>query len=160
MNLLIIFTAKYLYLVSVGISMIYFFLASSDIKKGAIVLSLFTLPGTFIAGKILGYFIYSPRPFVVENVAPLIKHAADNGFPSDHTLLAMAVAAIISVYDRRLGMVLFILGLTVGFARILSKIHHPVDILGSIFISYVITYSFWYFLRKFQIINKNKIVKF
>ena len=29
-----------------------------------------------------------PRPFVVDGRAPLVPHADDNGFPSDHTTVA------------------------------------------------------------------------
>lgn len=136
----IIFTAEYLYLVILAIAGAAIILAKRDVKSGLIKLTAISLPFAFIVGRILNHLITSPRPFVVEQVNPLFSHSTDNGFPSDHTLLVMTVAAIIFVYNRKSGIILGILGLLVGGARILAKVHHPIDIVGSAIIAITCVY--------------------
>lgn len=75
-----------------------------------------------------------PRPFVVDGVAPGIPHAPDNGFPSDHTAGAAAVAALVLAYRRRVGIVLAALAVLVGISRVAAHVHHVPDILGGLVI--------------------------
>lgn len=146
---LVIFSAKYLFLLSIGLALIIF--ATTPHKKELLKLTVLTLPLSFILAKLASLVFYNPRPFVVENVQPLISHAADNGFPSDHTLLAMTIAAIIFQFNKKLGLSLIIVGLIVGVSRVLVKVHHPVDILGSTVIAFAATYGASYLLRRFRI---------
>ena len=114
MNLIIILSAKYLFLVSVLIFVIYWLKVNRQIKKDLFIFSIFALPLSLIVAKISAIFIKDPRPFVVEHVKPLIPHIADNGFPSDHTLLTMALASVIFYYNKKLGIVLFIIAILTG----------------------------------------------
>ena len=140
MNLLIILSAKYLFLVSILIALLFFLKADKKIKKGLFFLALIAFPLSLIIAKISAFFIQDPRPFVVEHIKPLITHAADNGFPLDHTLLTMAIASVLFVYNRKLGIMLFIIALLVGVSRILALVHHPLDIFGSTVIAIGVTY--------------------
>jgi undecaprenyl-diphosphatase len=72
-----------------------------------------------------------PRPFSVDHVRPLIPHAADNGFPSDHALLAAAIVALVLLADYRFALPFVILGILVDWARVGAGIHHVVDVVGS-----------------------------
>ena len=89
-------------------------------------------PTAFVLAKIGAGVISSPRPFIQSGVAPLIASAQDNGFPSDHTLLLGAVAAVVTVANRRLGLLFWALAAVVGLARVYARVHHPVDVLGSL----------------------------
>lgn len=135
MDTLIILTAEYLYLFVILIAAVYISTLNKVGKIQIAKLSLFTLPLAYIVSKILELFIYDPRPFVVEHIKPLIAHAADNGFPSDHTLLTMTIASIIFVYNRKLGVILAGLAIAIGAARVFAGVHHPFDIIGSIAIA-------------------------
>ncbi|WP_374968227.1 phosphatase PAP2 family protein [Terrabacter sp. BE26] len=73
-----------------------------------------------------------PRPFVVDGLAPAIAHAADNGFPSDHTAAAAAVAGLVLAYRRRIGIFLVLLAVVVGMSRVAAHVHHVPDILGGL----------------------------
>ena len=148
MNILVIFLAKYLYIVllAIAVGVVGF---NKEIRKKVIGLSLGTLPLSFLTGKLLGWVYYNPRPFVVKNIQPLISHAADNGFPSDHTLLCATVASTIFVYNRKIGLFLFFLSLLVGGARVLAQIHSPVDVMGSFLIAILTTYIFYFLLNRF-----------
>lgn len=67
---------------------------------------------------------------MVNDIAPLFPHSIDNGFPSEHVLLAIVVAGVVFAYNRKLGVILAILGLVVGSARVIANVHHPIDIIG------------------------------
>lgn len=149
MNTVVVFAAQYLYLLILIIAALAAIFADGEKRRKLFKLSLIAFPLSFVIGKVLNYFIYSPRPFVVEHIQPLISHAADNGFPSDHTLLVMTVTAVMFSYNKKLATVLFIFSLIVGVARVIAKIHHPVDILGSTLIAFVATYIGHLFLKKY-----------
>lgn len=90
---------------------------------------------TFVLAFILaqiGHSVYNdPRPFTVDHVTPLLPHAADNGFPSDHGLLAAALVAAVLLLDLRFVGIFVVLGALVDWARVGAGIHHVVDVLGS-----------------------------
>jgi undecaprenyl-diphosphatase len=89
---------------------------------------------SYIISRIAGALYFDPRPFVVGHFIPLIAHAADNGFPSDHVLLTGALAMIVWFYNKKLSIVLWVLALLIGWARVYVGIHHTADIVGSIVI--------------------------
>ena len=117
--------------------------------------AVIALPLTYIVAKIISNFYYDPRPFVVGQFTPLLPHAADNGFPSDHTLLSSAVAAVIFFFHRKLGAFLFVVAFMVGMARVFAGIHHSVDIFGSMVIALVVTYFVYVYI--FPIVLKKFI---
>jgi undecaprenyl-diphosphatase len=84
---------------------------------------------------VAGHVYYDTRPFVIEHIKPLISHAADNGFPSDHALLASFLGFTMLFYSRRLGLLLLLIALLIGAARVAAHIHHPIDIVGSFVIA-------------------------
>lgn len=80
----------------------------------------------------IGSAVYSdPRPFVVDHVRPLISHAADNGFPSDHALLAAALVAMVAFVRPTLALPIALLGILVDWARVGAGLHHVTDVAGS-----------------------------
>jgi undecaprenyl-diphosphatase len=81
----------------------------------------------------IGGAIYTdPRPFAVGHFHPLIPHAADNGFPSDHALLA-AFLVVCVIFARLWPAVplVAVFGVLVDWARVGAGIHHPTDVIGS-----------------------------
>lgn len=139
-NILIVLIAKYLYIISVLVFVGIWICAKPERKKSLVILSLIALPLAFVFARILNRIVINPRPFVVLQVEPLIAHSADNGFPSDHTLLTMTLAAIVYVFEKKWGVALTIIALMVGVARILALVHHPLDITGAILISVIATW--------------------
>jgi undecaprenyl-diphosphatase len=89
--------------------------------------------GAIAVGLMLlgGALYHDTRPFVAEHVAPFFPHAADSGFPSDHTLLAMFVAMCVLFYSRRWGVVLLVVTAAVGWARVAALVHRPIDIIAA-----------------------------
>lgn len=156
-NSIIVFLANYLYIIIILISIVAVVFANKTARKNILSLSLLTFPLAFIIANILGRLFYNTRPFVIEKIQPLIPHAANNGFPSDHTLLVIGIASILFVYNKRLGIFLFILGLIVGFARVYAKVHHPIDILGSIGIATSSTFLSLILLKKLKLISQTSL---
>ena len=85
-----------------------------------------------ILSKVAGRLYFHHRPFVIQNIKPLITHGDDNGFPSDHTLLATTLATAVYFYHRRVGVALFGLAVIVGISRILAHVHWTIDIIGGL----------------------------
>ena len=80
--------------------------------------------------KVAGVLCSDPRPFVVDHVTPLISHSIDNGFPSDHTALAAAVATVVFLRRRAAGVVLLALSALLGVSRVFALVHHWPDVLA------------------------------
>ena len=155
MNTLIIICAKYLIIVpALGLGY-YFLKANRRTKKKIFILSLLALPLTYLVAKVGSYIYFDPRPFVEGNFVPLFSHSVDNGFPSDHTLLASAFASVLFMFKRSEGLILLFVSFVIGFARVLAGVHHVVDIFGSILISLIITSLVNYLLNKYSNIYKN-----
>ena len=75
--------------------------------------------------------------FLFGHFTPLVAHGFDNGFPSDHALLSVAVACIVWRYNHVLGIVLFNFALVVGLSRVYIGVHHLFDIFGAVVIAIV-----------------------
>jgi undecaprenyl-diphosphatase len=153
MDSLIIFFAEYLLFLIILLAIIIVFKAKRKTQKYLAKLALIAFPLAYILTKISAHFINDPRPFVVDHVKPLIAHAADNGFPSDHTMLSLTIAALIFIYNKRLGIFLGILGLLVGFARVVSKLHHIEDIVGSCIIAILAIFIAWHITKRITWFN-------
>lgn len=139
MDYLIIFGAQYLYLLAVAIFAFYFIRISKEQRTKILIFSLFNLPITYVIALLAGYSYNNPRPFVSDHITPLISHAADNGFPSDHTLLVAALASILYCYNRTLGLAVFGIAILIGVSRVFAGIHHWIDIAGSFGIAIGVT---------------------
>lgn len=135
MNTLIILAAKYFIVISCIIAAWAVWRAAAP--KRFEFLARFVGAGalSLILAKIAGALYYDPRPFFSQHIVPLIPHAADNGFPSDHTLLAAWIGFSIFIINRRLGILALGVAILVGLSRIAAHVHSPIDIIGSFVIS-------------------------
>lgn len=134
-NLIFVFGAKHLYLFVMIIAFAWFLIQPKPRKKEILIIACICLPLIIVIFKIAGHLYYNPRPFAAGHFKPLIYHHADNGFPSHHELLVSAIAAVVFIFSRRMGFVLWILALCVGFSRVYVGVHHVIDIAGSVLIS-------------------------
>lgn len=140
-SLLIIFGAKYLIVVIALIAGGYALKLPRPKQLLMIKIAAISFPVIFLLSRLASLVYYDPRPFVTGHFIPLIPHDPDNGFPSDHTLLSAAIAALVYTLNRRIGLALFALALLVGIARIAAGVHSPIDIAGSIAIAILITWA-------------------
>ncbi len=66
------------------------------VARGAVLIVL-----ALAASRVFAHLVVDPRPYLVTHTAPLTPTARDNGFPSDHVLLAAALAVSLWWLDRR-----------------------------------------------------------
>ena len=137
-DIFFIFGAKYLYLAAIIIAAIWLSIQPRPKQKEILILACICLPLIFVISLVAGKLYYNPPPFVTEGFKPLISHKADNGFPSHHVLLLSAISAIILFFSRRIGLLLWLLTILVGFSRVYAGVHHIVDIIGSMLISIIL----------------------
>ncbi len=149
MDSIIIFCAKYLVVIVV---LIWLFAWAQSSKKHRLELALAVVIAGIIAvflDKIAGKLYYDPRPFVTHHFKTLVAHAADNGFPSEHTVFTMTLSTVLIFYRRKLGELAFALSLIVGIGRIAAHIHSPIDIVGGIIIGVIAGYSGYWLAKKY-----------
>jgi undecaprenyl-diphosphatase len=140
LNLIIIFGAKYLLIIPIIISGIYFLKLDNTKKKKILLLGSIILPLTYIIALISSHFYYDARPFVTDNITPLIPHGADNGFPSDHILLLSAIAVLFYPFSKKLSFTLWVFTLLVAVSRVYAGVHHFIDVIGSAIISIIVLF--------------------
>lgn len=107
-------------------------------KLGVALHGLLTLALTAGLVWLAGHLHTDLRPFVVDPSHPaLFAHPADNGFPSDHTAFAVAAALVVLAVRRRTGILLAVLGVLGGMARVAAHVHHVEDIVAGVAIACV-----------------------
>lgn len=76
---------------------------------------------------------FHPRPYMLGLVRPLLTHAYETSFPSDHATLMLAVGLHLGLATPRrwAGAFLTLLGVATAWARVYAGVHFPLDILGS-----------------------------
>jgi membrane-associated phospholipid phosphatase len=73
------------------------------------------------------------RPFVQDpSLRPLIKHAADNGFPSDHCVAAGLLTSVVILRHRVIGLVLAVAAVLLAAARVAAHVHHLQDVIAGL----------------------------
>ena len=83
-----------------------------------------------IVTEFIRFFWERPRPFVEQNIIPLIEHTVSPSFPSGHTTFFFALGTILFFYNKTAG-ILFLLGATIlSIARVFAFLHWPSDIVG------------------------------
>ncbi|HEY3316651.1 MAG TPA: phosphatase PAP2 family protein [Bacillota bacterium] len=106
-------------------------------RRAAVVAGLAGVIGVLIA-VLIGQMVFRPRPFAAlptERVRPLIHHAPDSSFPSDHATGSSAMAAGMWASGTRLWRVVFAtVAVLAGLSRVIAGVHWPGDVLGSFII--------------------------
>ena len=149
MNGFVEFGAKHLVFIVAFVAVMFTLVSDRTARNRTIALAVIAFPVALLMAWVAGLLYYHTRPFVVEGVQPLIPHESNNGFPSHHTMLAMATSAIVFVCSRKVGLLLGIMAILVGISRVLVKLHYPVDILGGAAIAIASAGIAWMTLRRF-----------
>ncbi len=147
MHIIFIFGAKYLIFIVAIIFVLFFLFQERGVRTRLLLFSIAALPAIYIVAKIVALVFYDPRPFVVGHFEPLVAHAPDNGFPSDHALLGGALASVLYPFNKYTSMVLWVLTLMVGVSRVYVGVHHIVDIAGSVVIAIIVSWAIYRWIR-------------
>lgn len=90
-----------------------------------------------------------PRPYVVLPHMLLLTHrSADYSFPSDHAVMAGAVAAGLFLVSRRLGVVAAVAALLMALARVYVGAHWPGDVAVGLVVGGVVTVGGFLLVRR------------
>jgi membrane-associated phospholipid phosphatase len=134
MDTVISCTAQYpLWVMVLAFAVVWFLLES---RRGKIELGVQAVVGLALA-LVLMYVAKSvhhdPRPFVADpGVRPLFGHSRDDGFPSDHSVAASLIAALILLRHRVLGLVLAAAAVAIAWARVAAHVHHLQDVVAGL----------------------------
>ena len=131
MHEIVIIIAKYFIAIPVLATLVLWFKLPGKLKKQYVALLVLGAILTLALAKIGSKFFYDPRPFVVGHFTPYFAHGNDNGFPSDHTLLASLLAFAAARFSKKLALILLVVAVLIGFARVIAGVHHLVDVVGS-----------------------------
>ena len=128
MDNLIIFCAKDVIVLVVLGWLLAMWRIRKDLRLQFLIATLLASIFAVVLSRIASKLYYDPRPFVSQHIKPLIDHAADNGFPSDHALFTMTLTAVTYFYSRKLAGLMLVGTILVGVARVLAHVHSPLDI--------------------------------
>lgn len=100
-----------------------------------------------ILTPIIRYFYDRPRPFIADNIEPLINHISTHSFPSGHLAIFTPIFLTLLLVNRRLGLRFFIGAILIGIGRVATGVHWPSDILGGILVGTLSFFAVYYLLK-------------
>lgn len=81
----------------------------------------------------LGEAVGESRPYTVfPQALVLVSRSSDFSFPSDHAVMAGAVAAGVILTNRRLGAITAVAAMVLAFARVYVGAHFPFDVIAGV----------------------------
>jgi len=126
---LMVFCAQYIPFILIAL-VVYLWLFGK--KPGRRAAFRATLSGglAIVLARIVGAFHYQALPSVLGLGRPLILHAANNSFPSDHVSFSFAIAMSLIFSGSSLWAESLFLAVLVAFARVFVGVHFPLDVLA------------------------------
>lgn len=131
MDAFIIFCAKYLVVAPVGAMLAYVHREGLAVAKKVALELAVALPLVYVAARIVGLFFGQEQPFVAYGFEPLLPHAVDNSFPSDHMAFMSVFATVAYLRHRYLGLSLWVMAAAAGVARVAAGLHYPADLVAA-----------------------------
>lgn len=135
-----IYVAQYLIFLAFAVLAV---LLVSQVRRGRWTAMVLPTVVTLIVGYLLGLLAAAlhpeQRPFTTHpNVHLLVSHPAGASFPSDHATAAFTVALAVGIFRSvRWGVLLGLVALLIGYARVFDGLHYPGDIAGGLLVGVV-----------------------
>ena len=101
--------------------------------------------GVFV--EIIRHFYHRQRPYLVQNIQPLLNETSWS-FPSGHASFMFAIATVVFIKNRRLGVVMFILSILTGWGRVMAHVHWTSDIIGGAVLGILVGLGVYYLALK------------
>lgn len=78
------------------------------------------------------------RPYELnQSINLLVSAPNDYSFPSGHTLFAFGAATIIFLYNKKIGSLMYLFALLMGFSRLYLYVHFPTDVAFGAFLGII-----------------------
>ena len=137
-----IFCAEYLVFVLAALWVVVVAISYRSVSLAFLVRTVALAAISFGLSLILTNVVSDPRPYVQEHLkTTLVPIATDNGFPSDHVLLASFLMVSLWWLARRY-IPVFVVGMVlVALARLGIAAHHTLDVAGSLVIVLVVAFA-------------------
>jgi membrane-associated phospholipid phosphatase len=123
---------------------------SGDVK--GVAAALWAPAGTLLAvglNQPLGNWVREPRPYTsLQHVEVLVARSSDFSFPSDHAVMAGAVAAGVWLASRRLGLLTAVAAVLMAFTRVYVGAHYPGDVAVGLLFGAAVTVIGYLLLRR------------
>ncbi|NUR96417.1 MAG: phosphatase PAP2 family protein [Kribbellaceae bacterium] len=115
-----------------GLLLLSWWLARADRDLVRVAAALWAPIGMLLALWVNQFLVAAfaePRPYtVLPDALILVAHSPDYSFPSDHAVMAGAVAAGVLVAHRKLGLITSLLAVLMAFTRVYVGAHFPLDV--------------------------------
>jgi undecaprenyl-diphosphatase len=96
----------------------------------------------------IGRLVAEARPYANHrDLLVLASRTSDFSFPSDHAVMAGAVAAGLLLVRRRLGLIAVAAAVLMAFARVYIAAHYPLDVIAGLVLGAAVTLSCWLVVR-------------
>lgn len=97
----------------------------------------------------IGNAVAEPRPYTaLHHTLLLVGRTTDFSFPSDHAVMAGAVAVGALLVDRKLGLLAAVLAVLMAFARVYVGAHYPLDVVAGLVVGGVVVGLGYALLRR------------
>ena len=151
----IIFYAKYLGYALLGLLGVLFLRNYKRNLFAFLQMGLAALLSRGIITEAIRFLWHRERPFIAHHVVSLISQSSSGSFPSGHATFYFAIAAVVYVYNRKLGIFFFAGSALIGLARVFAGIHWFSDILAGaligVFSGWIVVQYAKGLLQKFNI---------
>jgi undecaprenyl-diphosphatase len=143
--------AQYGVVVFAGLLLLSWWIArnSGDLRRTTA--ALWAPVGALIAlgvNQVLAGAVAEPRPYaVLPHPLVLVSRSTDYSFPSDHAVMAGAVAAGVWVANRRLGLLTAALAVLMAFTRVYVGAHFPLDVTAGLIVGAVVALGSYLVVR-------------
>lgn len=98
--------------------------------------------------QVIGAAVAEPRPYAVHpHVLVLVSRTTDFSFPSDHAVMAGAVAAGVLLADRRLGVLALGLAVLMALTRVYVGAHFPLDVTAGVLVGAFVSAASYLLVR-------------
>jgi undecaprenyl-diphosphatase len=137
-DLIVLFLATFfLWFLFLGLGVLW--VIDGRIKKEQVIHALFACLFAWVIAYLIKEFFPTLRPYVLNgNDVGVLIPPTDGAFPSQHTVLAFAVAVTVFMHDRKVGWFFLFSALLIGGARVIANVHYPVDIIGGAFLGTIV----------------------
>lgn len=128
-----------------GLLLVSWWLARRDGDLGRVAASLWAPLGALLALAVnqpVALAVAEPRPFtVLPHALVLVSRSTDYSFPSDHAVMAGAVAVGVLLAHRRLGILTVTLAVAMAFTRVYVGTHFPLDVIVGLLVGAAVAWA-------------------